>query len=95
MKGIAIGEMSAEERLEALSVFMKQENYNPFVYFCSDPLLETLGFRVARALIPELFPLYLIENEVNLEHPRLHALPRKLGVAIDENRFNPLPHPFP
>ncbi len=82
-------------KLALLCDFLKRKNYHLFFYVAPQKILQRLGFWVVRAIVPELVPLYLSEEDAPLSHPRLHSLPNTLGFNIPDDRWNPVPHPFP
>lgn len=65
-----------------------------YVYEVNETLLKSFGFHVVRAIIPKLFPLYLIESAALIESERLRdfALFKHGTRSFTLNTF---PHPFP
>jgi ribosomal protein S12 methylthiotransferase accessory factor len=60
--------------------------------------LRPHGFRVVRALVPDLVPLSPPGHLAYLGSPRLFEVPRRLGDPApprDAMDLNPDPHPFP
>lgn len=72
-------------RLDSLASHIRGKGFHLFVYAAPDRFLRDMGFWPVRAIIPELMPLYLKEDQAPLHHPRLGS----------ESRLNPVPHPFP
>lgn len=68
--------------------------YEIYTYEVKNPVLDTLGYHVVRAIVPQLIPLYLIEFAAPLKARRLKEVPEKIGYKAAE-KFNPWPHPFP
>ena len=68
--------------------------YEAYCYEVKTPILETLGYHVVKTIIPQLVPLYLVENMATLDAKRLREVPEKLGYRAAAE-YNPLPHPFP
>ncbi len=68
--------------------------YEIYIYEARDPVLTKLGYHVVKAIVPQLMPMYLIENLATLDAPRLRLVPGKLGYRATDT-YNPLPHPFP
>lgn len=72
----------------------KGEGYEIYTYEVKNKILDTLGYHVVRAIVPELVPLYLVESTAPLKARRLHQVPPKIGYTTAKE-FNRWPHPFP
>ena len=87
----------AEELNYVLSIFKEMgAGYEVYCYKAQDKILDDLGYKVVKMVIPEIFPLYLRENLATLDSKRLCKVPEKLGLKpATPNNYNPYPHPFP
>lgn len=72
----------------------KGKGYEIYTYEVKNKILDTLGYHVVRAIVPELVPLYLVESTAPLKARRLHQVPPKIGYQTAKE-FNRWPHPFP
>jgi ribosomal protein S12 methylthiotransferase accessory factor len=68
--------------------------YEVYLYEVKHRVLDTLGYHVVRAIVPQLIPIYLTESFATLDSKRLREVPEKLGYA-PAKELNPWPHPFP
>ena len=68
--------------------------YEIYIRDIEHEVLTTLGYSVVRAIVPQLFPLYLTESSATLDSKRLKEVPAKLGYQAAQ-KLNPWPHPFP
>ncbi|OGG80308.1 hypothetical protein A3A39_03505, partial [Candidatus Kaiserbacteria bacterium RIFCSPLOWO2_01_FULL_54_13] len=68
---------SAEERLACVQKRMRElgEGYEIYIYEAGHPALDTLGYHAIRAIVPQLFPLYLYEHMATLDSKRLREVP--------------------
>ncbi len=83
-----------EEYSHLLRIFKdKGKGYEVYAHHVEHPVLQTLGYHVVGAVVPQLIPLYLSEHWATLDSKRLREVPKKLGFA--QTARNPWPHPFP
>lgn len=91
------GVMSPKEELSRIKEFFnnKGKGYEIFVYEAHHDILDTVGYKSVRTIIPQLLPLYLNETKAPLGSKRLRELPESLGKKCTQGYINPYPHPFP
>ncbi|MBP9782763.1 MAG: YcaO-like family protein [Candidatus Pacebacteria bacterium] len=70
------------------------KDYNVYFYRIKNKLLKKLGYFVVKVTCSALYPFYLRERYINLEHSRLKEFTRNMGLT-DEAKDNFCPHPFP
>lgn len=76
---------------------LKRENMETIIVDLTPVTIRNLGFKVIKAIIPELQPYYMNERYKYLGGSRLYALPKILGYTNEEakgNQLNDIPHPF-
>lgn len=82
------------EQLKHILSVLKAKDYDCFSYCVRDPLLQSIGYHVVRAIVPQLMHLYLSERLATLDAPRLREVPGKIGLQ-SATALNRWPHPFP
>lgn len=72
------------------------KGYEVYVYEVENEILKTLNYHVVKVIIPQLVPMYLVEQFAPLGCRRLLDVPKKLGWKVQgDSKWNPWPHPFP
>ncbi len=85
----------SNERLRA--VLRALRGYETDVVDLTDKKIGRAGFRVIKAIVPEMQPLHLVEGRRYLGGRRLYAVPRILGYRKRDSKYDDLnktPHPF-
>ncbi len=85
--------LSDREKLGIIMKALKQKELSAYFVDVTTRSVKLYGFRVIKALIPGLQPLYLNESAPYLGNKRLKEVPQHLGYK-QLKHFNKIPHPF-
>jgi len=80
--------------LEQIVHRLSSMGYSVFYVDLTTPEVTQLGFKAVKVIIPELQPLYLIEEYPYWEGERLKNVPVKLGYKGNREYLTEIPHPF-
>lgn len=92
-----IKDYSWSKQLKMLKKVFIHNHMDVFFSDLSSPIIQKVGYHVIKAIIPQLYPFYLIEAYPYHGGTRLYELPQKLGFSqhkTDEKSLNKFPHPF-
>lgn len=81
-----------EQLVQQLRV--KGDAYEVFAFYPNQEILTTVGYHVAKIVVPALIPLYLRESCAPLGAKRLSTVLSQLSTSQSIS-LNPFPHPFP
>ncbi len=94
MRGALEGNPAEQLKELRQRLAQKGPGYEVYAFEVRHRVLDTLGYHVVRAIVPQLFPLYLDETQATLDSRRLREVPLTLGYKVT-GPLNPWPHPFP
>lgn len=86
-----------DDRFQQIIEYLAEEGYDCYISDVTTEDVERNGFKVIKALIPELHPMHLIEKNKYLGGDRLYDAPVESGHIDDKNsesELNNTPHPF-
>ena len=85
------------QKLKEVLKILKKNKKNIFFVNLTPKEIKKYGFKVVKAIIPKMQPLYLYEDFKYLGEARLYNIPVILGyrkVPEKESKLNKVPHPF-
>lgn len=85
------------EKLEEMKKLLREQKLNTYVADITSGMAKEAGLAVVKAIIPELYPLYLDEHYKYLGMKRLYETPVKMGVfpaPKKEGELTIFPHPM-
>lgn len=85
-----------KDKMELLKKYLKKAKMDLYVVDITPTYLKGFRFKVARTIVPQLQPFYLLEEFPCFGGNRLYNLPNKLGYGARRtfNSLNDYPHPF-
>lgn len=84
-------------KLQKIKELLRTQKLDAYIADITLPMAKEAGLRVLKAIIPELYPLYLDEHYKYLGIKRLYDAPVKMGVLSvhkKEEEINVSPHPM-
>lgn len=84
------------QNLKYILQLFKEQGYDVLYKDITHPVFKKLNYFVVKAIIPQMQPFYLDENNKLLGGQRLYEIPGKLGFTAkkNEDQLNNFPHPF-
>lgn len=89
--------LSDKQLLQTVLDSLRKENADAYLFEFSNAHAQDAGLRVVRAIVPQLVPIYFIENEPHLAVDRIFTFAQKMGYADNAvvlEDLNTTPHPF-
>jgi hypothetical protein len=85
------------EKLGHIKELLQKKGFDCFLADITTSIAKEFGVTIFRALIPNIYPLYLNETRKYLGIRRLFEVPVKMGILMkpkSEGEMNQIPHPM-
>lgn len=93
----SIEEEEEEINLNDFIEFFQKNDFNAYIADITSEDVESVGFKVVSAFVPEFYPMYLVEKFRYKGNRRLYELPVKCGYQnspTKKSELNDIPHPM-